>query len=196
MRSNPKPTIETTRKFWETSNKSSSRRKRMKNFLGGGDFKYSLRISLWPRQRRDISNILWEIGNNLFKKMSTLVQQRKRWLLKKTRFSRKYKVYKSDTTKNQKKFHLTKRLKRCLESSNGIAFSIHNVSVWISSNRKMRISFFYTGMVNSQCELFKINKISKHMFICLTFVQGLTALKDDDICSRILTNMEQDPEVI
>jgi len=53
----------------------------------------------------------------------------------------------------------------------------------------------YAGTVNSQCELFKINEISKDMFKCLIFVQGLTAPKDKDIRSRILTIMEQDPEI-
>ena len=53
----------------------------------------------------------------------------------------------------------------------------------------------YAGMVSSQCERFKINKISKDMLKCLIFVQGLMALKDKDIHSRILTIMEQDPEI-
>ena len=36
----------------------------------------------------------------------------------------------------------------------------------------------YADTVNSQCELLKINEISKDMFRCLIFVQGLTAPKD------------------
>ena len=52
----------------------------------------------------------------------------------------------------------------------------------------------YTGTVNSQCELFKINEISKDMFKGLIFVQRLIAPKDKEIRSRILTIMEQDPE--
>ena len=53
----------------------------------------------------------------------------------------------------------------------------------------------YAGTVNSQSELFKINEISKNMFKCLIFVQGLTAPKDKDIRSRISTIIEQDPEI-
>ena len=33
------------------------------------------------------------------------------------------------------------------------------------------------------------------MFKCLTFVQGLTTVKDKDIKSRILTMIVQDPEI-
>ena len=53
----------------------------------------------------------------------------------------------------------------------------------------------YAGTVNSQCELFKINEISKDMFKCFIFMPGLTAPKDKDICFRILTIIEQDPEI-
>ena len=39
IRTNAKPTIETTRKFWETANKSRNTRKSIKNLLSGGGFK-------------------------------------------------------------------------------------------------------------------------------------------------------------
>ena len=53
----------------------------------------------------------------------------------------------------------------------------------------------YAGNVNSRCELFKLGDLSIGMFKCLIFVQGLTAVKNKDIRSRILTMMEQDPEI-
>lgn len=53
----------------------------------------------------------------------------------------------------------------------------------------------YAGKVNFQCELFKIKEIKEDMFKYLIFVQGLTATKDKEICSRILAIMEQDTEV-
>ena len=53
----------------------------------------------------------------------------------------------------------------------------------------------YAGNVNSQYELFKLGDLSIDMFKCLIFVQRLTAVKDKDIRSRILTMIEQDPEI-
>ena len=50
----------------------------------------------------------------------------------------------------------------------------------------------YTSKVISQCELFKIKEIEEDMFKCLIFVQGL---KDKEICSRILSFIEQDMEI-
>lgn len=53
----------------------------------------------------------------------------------------------------------------------------------------------YAGKVNAQCELFKLKDLSVDMFKCYIFVQGLTAPKDKDLRSRILSIMEQDPEM-
>ena len=53
----------------------------------------------------------------------------------------------------------------------------------------------YAGMVNTQCEAFKLKELSCDMFKCLIFVQGLTAPNDKEIRSRILTIMEQDPNI-
>ena len=53
--------------------------------------------------------------------------------------------------------------------------------------------------LNIKCwysELFKINEISKDIFKCLIFVQGLIAPKDKDICSRLLTIMGQNLKII
>ena len=49
--------------------------------------------------------------------------------------------------------------------------------------------------MNSLCEAFKLNEISADVFKCLIFVQGLTAPRDKDIRSRILTIMESDPGI-
>ena len=53
----------------------------------------------------------------------------------------------------------------------------------------------YAGKVNALCELFKLKDLSVDMFKCYIFVQGLTALRDKDLRSRILSIMEQDPEM-
>ena len=47
---------------------------------------------------------------------------------------------------------------------------------------------------NAQCEAFKLKELSRDMFKCLIFVQGLTGLKDNEIRSRIFTIMKQDPK--
>ena len=49
----------------------------------------------------------------------------------------------------------------------------------------------YASMVNAQCETFNLKELLSNMFNCLVFVQGLTAPKDKEIRSRILTIMEQ-----
>ena len=53
----------------------------------------------------------------------------------------------------------------------------------------------YAGKVNALCELFKLKDLSVDMFKCYIFVQGLTAPRDKDLRSRILSIMEQDPEM-
>lgn len=53
----------------------------------------------------------------------------------------------------------------------------------------------YACTVNCLCESFKLNEISADQFKCLIFVQGLTAPRDKDIRSRILTIMEADPNI-
>ena len=53
----------------------------------------------------------------------------------------------------------------------------------------------YAGKVNTLCELFKLKDLSVDMFKCYIFVQGLTAPRDKDLRSRILSIMEQDPEM-
>ena len=53
----------------------------------------------------------------------------------------------------------------------------------------------FAGIVNSLSEQFKVDEITKDQFKSLIFVLGLTAPKDKDIRSRILTIMEQDPNI-
>ena len=53
----------------------------------------------------------------------------------------------------------------------------------------------YAGKVNALCELFKLKDLSVDMFKCYIFVQGLTTPRDKDLRSRILSIMEQDPEM-
>ena len=49
--------------------------------------------------------------------------------------------------------------------------------------------------MNSQYELFKLGDLSIDRFKRLIFVQGLTAVKDKDVRSGILTMIEQDSEI-
>ena len=53
----------------------------------------------------------------------------------------------------------------------------------------------YAGMVNSLCEDFKLNEISIDLFKCFIFTQGLTAPRDKEIRSRILTAIEEIPDI-
>ena len=53
----------------------------------------------------------------------------------------------------------------------------------------------YAGKVNALFELFKLKDLSVDMFKCYIFVQGLTAPRDKDLRSGILSIMEQDPEM-
>ena len=55
--------------------------------------------------------------------------------------------------------------------------------------------FTYEGKVNAQCELFKLKDLSVDMFKCYIFVQGLTAPRNKNLKSRILSIMEQDSEM-
>lgn len=53
----------------------------------------------------------------------------------------------------------------------------------------------YAGTVNSLVEQFKLEEISKDVFKCLIFLQGLTDPKYKEIRSRILIMVEQDSNI-
>ena len=101
----------------------------------------------------------------------------------KIRFSRKYKVF--DET--------IKMLSRIFDECDNLFHMWYKCLNIIKQENEDFIS--YIGTINSWIELFKIDKISKDIFKCLIFVQRLTTLKDKNINSRILTIMEQDPEI-
>ena len=61
---------------------------------------------------------------------------------------------------------------------------------------KQKNEYLVTCNVNFQCVLFKLGDLSIDMFNCLILVQGFTGAKDKDIRSRIMTIMEQDPEIM
>ena len=52
--------------------------------------------------------------------------------------------------------------------------------------------FTYTDIVNRECKRFKLNGLKADNFKCLMFVQGLTAERDSEIQSCILSNLEAD----
>ena len=53
----------------------------------------------------------------------------------------------------------------------------------------------YIGRINLQCELSKITEIKEDMFKCLIFVQGLTTKSKKEICSRLLSLIENDTNI-
>ena len=53
----------------------------------------------------------------------------------------------------------------------------------------------YACTVNRLCESFRLSELSPDLFKCFIFLQGLTAPKDKNIRSRILTIMESDPNI-
>ena len=65
----------------------------------------------------------------------------------------------------------------------------------LSTQMKKHDIVTYVGKVNTQWELFKLKDLSVDMFKCYIFVQELTAPRDKDLRSRILSIMEQDPEM-
>ena len=50
----------------------------------------------------------------------------------------------------------------------------------------------YTGIVNRECVRFKLNELTADNFECLIFVQGLTAKRDSEIQSYVLSELEVD----
>ena len=53
----------------------------------------------------------------------------------------------------------------------------------------------YVGVVNQECEKFKLNELTSDSFKCLIFIQGLNSNKDAEIRSRILTKLEMDSKL-
>ena len=54
----------------------------------------------------------------------------------------------------------------------------------------------HASLVNAQCGAFKLKELSSSTFKCLIFVQGLSAPKDKEIRSRILTITEKDLNIV
>lgn len=53
----------------------------------------------------------------------------------------------------------------------------------------------YAGHVNKECERFRINEITADQFKCLIFICGLKNPEDMDIRTRILSRIEQEPNM-
>lgn len=53
----------------------------------------------------------------------------------------------------------------------------------------------YAGIVNKECERFKITPITDAQFKCLIFICGLRSPCDADIRTRILSKIEQNPDM-
>ena len=50
----------------------------------------------------------------------------------------------------------------------------------------------YAGKVNFQCKVFKLKEIKENMFKYLVFVKELTTKNEKEICSRLLSLIEND----
>ena len=53
----------------------------------------------------------------------------------------------------------------------------------------------YAGSVNRYCERFKLRSMTDDQFKCLIFTCGLQSVQDADIRTRILSRLEQDPDL-
>ena len=53
----------------------------------------------------------------------------------------------------------------------------------------------YAGIVNRESERFKLRSITDDQFKCLIFICGLQSPKDADIRTRLLSSIEQDPQL-
>ena len=53
----------------------------------------------------------------------------------------------------------------------------------------------YTGFVNKQYERFKISTITDEQLKCLIFACGLRSASDRDVHTRILSKIEQNPNI-
>ncbi|CAI2737860.1 unnamed protein product, partial [Dicrocoelium dendriticum] len=53
----------------------------------------------------------------------------------------------------------------------------------------------YAGIVNRECERFKLASMTETQFKCLMFICGLQSPSDADIRTRLLTRLEQDPDI-
>ncbi|CAH8623684.1 unnamed protein product, partial [Dicrocoelium dendriticum] len=53
----------------------------------------------------------------------------------------------------------------------------------------------YAGIVNRECERFKLASMTETQFKCLMFICGLQSPPDADLCTRLLTRLEQDPGI-
>ena len=62
--------------------------------------------------------------------------------------------------------------------------------------KKTRVDYStFTGIVNRECEWFKLKELTPDMFKCLIFVQEPTALEDGEIRTRILSKLEQNLQI-
>ena len=53
----------------------------------------------------------------------------------------------------------------------------------------------FTGIVNRECEKFKLSSLTEEQFKCLIFIKGLTSESHSDIRARLLTKLENDKDV-
>ena len=78
----------------------------------------------------------------------------------------------------------------------GEKFSIkHNMAVLKPDKKSGEDYSSFAGIVNRECERFKLKELTPDMFKCLIFVQGLTAPEDGEIRTRILSKLEQNPKI-
>ena len=57
------------------------------------------------------------------------------------------------------------------------------------------VDFTFTVTVNKECQRFKISSITDDQFKCLIFVCGLRSARYKDVRTRILSKIEQNPDI-
>ena len=78
----------------------------------------------------------------------------------------------------------------------GEKFSIQHKMAELKPDKKSGVDYSTSAeIVNRECERFKLKELTPNMFKCLIFVQGLTALEDGEVRTRILSELEQNPRI-
>ena len=65
----------------------------------------------------------------------------------------------------------------------------------LNLTKKDTDDYTFASVVNNECEKFKLNELTPDMFKCFIFVWGITAPKDVEIISRLLSKQEQDSKL-
>ena len=66
----------------------------------------------------------------------------------------------------------------------------------MNSTRKDSVDYTtFMSVMNQHCDDFKLSELSANNFKCLIFVQGLISAKDSEIRRRVLSKLENEPNL-